>query len=57
MYMCFLKDSSSEKRMDATLIFLDRVNLLGGRSNLAIVDTLGKTERVEGLVKVVLART
>ena len=57
MYMCFLKDSSSEKRMDTTLIFLDRVNFLGGRSNLAIVDTLGKTERVEGLVKVVLART
>ena len=44
-------------QLRTTPAFLDRINLLGGRSNLAIVDTFGETERVKSLIKVVLART
>ena len=36
---------------------LDRINLLGGSSNLAVVDSLGKPQRIESLVKVVFTRT
>ena len=36
---------------------LDRINLLGGSSNLAVIDSLGEPQRIESLVKVVFTRT